>query len=168
MELDGKTAIVTGGGQGLGRGIALVTTEGFRDILVIGREKRYSLYDLQIEKPEPLVDRSMTFEVPERVLADGSVIPRRFASVAFMVVLPLVLRGPIPQETERLTSPERLTVPPVSSVVVSGSSWYLLLRCRQPLCQGREPPLQASRLSPSNFPAVLWVIHSGAGSTFDI
>jgi N-methylhydantoinase A/oxoprolinase/acetone carboxylase beta subunit len=56
-----------------GRGIALVTTEGFRDILVIGREKRYSLYDLQIEKPEPLVDRSMTFEVPERVLADGTV-----------------------------------------------------------------------------------------------
>jgi N-methylhydantoinase A/oxoprolinase/acetone carboxylase beta subunit len=56
-----------------GRGIALVTTEGFRDILVIGREKRYSLYDLQIEKPEPLVDRSMSFEVPERILADGSI-----------------------------------------------------------------------------------------------
>jgi N-methylhydantoinase A len=56
-----------------GRGTALVTTEGFRDILVIGREKRYSLYDLQIEKPDPLIDRSMTFEVPERVLADGTV-----------------------------------------------------------------------------------------------
>jgi N-methylhydantoinase A len=56
-----------------GRGIALVTTEGFRDILVIGREKRYSLYDLQIEKPDPLIDRSMTFEVPQRVLADGTV-----------------------------------------------------------------------------------------------
>ncbi|MFL5796803.1 MAG: hydantoinase/oxoprolinase family protein [Actinomycetota bacterium] len=56
-----------------GSGVALVTTEGFRDILVIGREKRYSLYDLQIEKPDPLIDRSMTFEVPERVLADGSV-----------------------------------------------------------------------------------------------
>jgi N-methylhydantoinase A len=56
-----------------GRGIALVTTEGFRDILVIGREKRYSLYDLQIEKPEPLIDRSMSFEVPERILADGSI-----------------------------------------------------------------------------------------------
>jgi N-methylhydantoinase A len=56
-----------------GRGIALVTTAGFRDILVIGREKRYSLYDLQIDKPDPLVDRSMTFEVRERVLADGSV-----------------------------------------------------------------------------------------------
>src|SRR4029079_3569352 len=55
------------------RGIALVTTQGFRDILVIGREKRYSLYDLQIEKPDPLVDRSMSYEVPERILADGSV-----------------------------------------------------------------------------------------------
>jgi N-methylhydantoinase A len=56
-----------------GRGIALVTTQGFRDILVIGREKRYDLYDLQIDKPEPLVDRSMVFEIPERMLADGSV-----------------------------------------------------------------------------------------------
>jgi N-methylhydantoinase A len=54
-------------------GVALVTTRGFRDVLLIGREKRYQVYDLQIAKPEPLVDRSMIFEVGERVLADGSV-----------------------------------------------------------------------------------------------
>jgi N-methylhydantoinase A len=54
-------------------GVALVTTKGFRDVLVIGRQKRYQLYDLQIERPEPLVDRASIFEVEERVLADGSV-----------------------------------------------------------------------------------------------
>jgi N-methylhydantoinase A len=54
-------------------GVALVTTKGFRDVLVIGRQKRYQLYDLQIDRPEPLVDRASIFEVPERVLADGSV-----------------------------------------------------------------------------------------------
>jgi N-methylhydantoinase A len=56
-----------------GSGAALATTAGFRDVLLIGRQKRYQLYDLQIEKPEPLVDRSMVFEVGERILADGSV-----------------------------------------------------------------------------------------------
>jgi len=56
-----------------GRGVALITTEGFRDVLLIGREKRYQVYDLQIEKPAPLVPRRLIAEVPERVLADGSV-----------------------------------------------------------------------------------------------
>jgi N-methylhydantoinase A len=76
-----------------GRGIALVTTGGFRDILVIGREKRYSLYDLQIEKPDPLVDRSMTFEVPERVLADGSVERPLDEHAARALIRDLAARG---------------------------------------------------------------------------
>src|SRR5207245_3116933 len=41
--------------------------------LVIGREKRYRVYDLQIEKPAPLIPRRLIGEVTERVLADGSV-----------------------------------------------------------------------------------------------
>jgi N-methylhydantoinase A len=53
-------------------GVALVTTRGFGDILAIGRQKRYQLYDLQIDKPEPLIDRSMVFEVTERMLANGT------------------------------------------------------------------------------------------------
>jgi N-methylhydantoinase A len=56
-----------------GAGVALVTTEGFGDVLLIGREKRYELYNLQIEKPEPLIPRPLVWEVPERLLADGSV-----------------------------------------------------------------------------------------------
>jgi N-methylhydantoinase A/oxoprolinase/acetone carboxylase beta subunit len=55
------------------RGVGLLTTRGFRDVLIIGREKRYQIYDLQIEKPAPLIPRRLIGEVTERVLADGSV-----------------------------------------------------------------------------------------------
>jgi N-methylhydantoinase A len=57
-----------------GRNVALLTTRGFRDVLVIGREKRYQLYDLFIEKPPPLVARSRTREVTERIAFDGEVV----------------------------------------------------------------------------------------------
>ncbi|MGH2561061.1 MAG: hydantoinase/oxoprolinase family protein, partial [Thermomicrobiales bacterium] len=53
---------------------ALITTRGFRDAVDIAREHRYDLYDLFIERPEPLVPRPLRFEVNERVLADGSVL----------------------------------------------------------------------------------------------
>jgi N-methylhydantoinase A len=53
---------------------ALVTTRGFRDVLQIQRALRWSMYDVQLDKPEPLVPRSLSFEVTERVLADGSVL----------------------------------------------------------------------------------------------
>lgn len=52
---------------------ALITTQGHRDVLEIGREARYELYDLDLEKPAPLVPRHRRLEVPERVLADGEV-----------------------------------------------------------------------------------------------
>jgi N-methylhydantoinase A len=55
------------------RGVGLLTTRGFRDVLILGREKRYQVYDLQIEKPLPLIARRHIGEVTERVLADGSV-----------------------------------------------------------------------------------------------
>jgi N-methylhydantoinase A len=51
----------------------LITTDGFRDLLEIGRQKRPDLYDLQVDKPETLVTRDLRFEVPERVRHDGSV-----------------------------------------------------------------------------------------------
>jgi N-methylhydantoinase A len=54
-------------------GVALVTTRGFRDVLAIGRQKRYELYDLQIDRPRPLLDRTQVHELSERMLADGSV-----------------------------------------------------------------------------------------------
>ncbi|MEW6217739.1 MAG: hydantoinase/oxoprolinase family protein, partial [Candidatus Bipolaricaulota bacterium] len=53
---------------------ALVTTEGFGDVLEIGRQNRPSLYDLFFTRPEPIAPRDLRFEVPERVGADGAVV----------------------------------------------------------------------------------------------
>ncbi|WP_410613152.1 hydantoinase/oxoprolinase family protein [Amycolatopsis sp. lyj-109] len=52
---------------------ALLATAGFRDVLEMRREHRYELYDLHLELPAPLVPRHLRFDVPERILADGSV-----------------------------------------------------------------------------------------------
>ena len=61
---------------------ALLTTEGFRDILIIGRQKRYETYDLYIDKPAPLLKRRHIHELGERVAHDGRVLkPLDMASV---------------------------------------------------------------------------------------
>src|SRR5216117_3647068 len=65
---------------------ALLTTEGFRDALEIGREGRYDMYDLFIDPTSPLVPRHLRREVPERLLADGS-IARAIDEVAARRVL---------------------------------------------------------------------------------
>ena len=59
--------------QRAGPRTAMLTTRGFRDILPIGRQKRWELYDNSIDKPEHVVPRSLIWEVPERILYDGSV-----------------------------------------------------------------------------------------------
>jgi N-methylhydantoinase A len=51
----------------------LITTDGFRDLLEIGRQKRPDLYDLQADKPPVLVSRDLRLEVPERMRHDGTV-----------------------------------------------------------------------------------------------
>ncbi len=53
---------------------ALITTLGFRDVLPIRNEHRYEMYDPQIEFAAPLIPRELTFEVDERILADGEVL----------------------------------------------------------------------------------------------
>jgi N-methylhydantoinase A len=57
--------------EGDGAATALVTTEGFRDVLEIGRQDRPALYDLDAEKPDPLVPRRRRFEVAERATPEG-------------------------------------------------------------------------------------------------
>ena len=51
----------------------LITTAGFADTLEIGRERKFELYDLNIEKPAPLVPRNLRLEVVERMRANGRV-----------------------------------------------------------------------------------------------
>ena len=52
---------------------ALVTTKGFRDSIEMAQENRFEQYDIFIEKPEPLVPRTLRYTVPERVDAKGGV-----------------------------------------------------------------------------------------------
>lgn len=52
----------------------LLTTEGFRDALEIGRERKYELYDIFIAKPTPLAPRNLRLEAAERMDAQGQVV----------------------------------------------------------------------------------------------
>ncbi|MFN3892303.1 MAG: hydantoinase/oxoprolinase family protein [Beijerinckiaceae bacterium] len=53
---------------------ALITTEGFRDTLEFAFGQRFDQYDLELERPEPLIARPLRFEAHERTAADGSVL----------------------------------------------------------------------------------------------
>src|SRR6204780_4509915 len=59
--------------QHRGAKTGLITTDGFRDLLEIGRQKRPDLYDMNVDKPVPLVTRDLRLEVSERLRHDGSV-----------------------------------------------------------------------------------------------
>jgi N-methylhydantoinase A len=54
---------------------ALVTTEGFRDVLEIARQNRPALYDLTHDRPPPLIPRELRFMVAERMGPDGEISP---------------------------------------------------------------------------------------------
>ena len=60
--------------QRRGARTALITTRGFEDVLVIGRQARPELYNLNAIKPPPLVDDELRFGVSERVVASGEVL----------------------------------------------------------------------------------------------
>ena len=68
-----------------GARVALVTTEGFRDVIEIGRQDRPSLYDLTLDRPPPLVPRELRFTVRERMGPEGIVEPLDETSVAEVV-----------------------------------------------------------------------------------
>ncbi|MBL8671996.1 MAG: hydantoinase/oxoprolinase family protein [Alphaproteobacteria bacterium] len=57
-----------------GAATALVTTAGMRDVLEIQRQWRHRLFDLYLQKPEPLVPRRWRIEAAERVTAQGEVL----------------------------------------------------------------------------------------------
>jgi N-methylhydantoinase A len=57
-----------------GARIAFLTTAGFEDILFIGRQARSNLYDLNVEKPAPIVLEEDCFGVKERITAKGEVL----------------------------------------------------------------------------------------------
>jgi N-methylhydantoinase A len=81
IELDGVTRLSHGTTvatnaliQRRGGKVALVVTEGFRDLIEIGRQIRPHVFSLQDDYPAPLVPRELRFEAAERVTADGSAL----------------------------------------------------------------------------------------------
>lgn len=57
-----------------GAKVGLITTAGFRDVLEIGNERKFELYDVFINMPRPLVPRELRAEAPERVGPDGEIL----------------------------------------------------------------------------------------------
>ncbi len=55
-----------------GATVALVTNQGFADVIEIGRQDRPSLYDQTVDRPRPLVPRHLRYEVPGRLDATGA------------------------------------------------------------------------------------------------
>jgi len=72
---------------------ALLTTEGFRDAVAIGTEHRYDMYDIFLEKPEPLVPRNLRYGIRERTLDDGSVLRELDEEQVRSVAAEIVERG---------------------------------------------------------------------------
>ena len=73
LVIHGSTVATNAVLQRRGARTALVTTEGLRDVLVIGRQTRADIYDLEPATPAPLVPRDLSFELHARLRPDGSV-----------------------------------------------------------------------------------------------
>lgn len=74
LFLHGSTIAINTMLERTGARVALVTTQGFRDIYEIGRVNRPDAFNLRHRKHEPLVERARRFEVKERLMYDGSVL----------------------------------------------------------------------------------------------
>jgi N-methylhydantoinase A len=72
--LHGTTLIANALIERTGARTGLLTTHGFRDVLEIGREIRYDLYDLFLELPPTLCERPLRVEARERVRRDGAIL----------------------------------------------------------------------------------------------
>jgi N-methylhydantoinase A len=73
-HIHGTTLVINAVIERKGAKTGLITTEGMRDVLAIGREKRYDGFDLKIGFPEPLAPRPRRIEVRERLHASGDVL----------------------------------------------------------------------------------------------
>jgi len=72
--IHGTTLVINAIIERKGARTALITTKGFRDVLELGREKRYDAYDIFSEYPEPIVPRPDRVEIDERITASGKVL----------------------------------------------------------------------------------------------
>lgn len=74
MIIHGSTLVINTIVQEKGARIGLITTQGFRDVLELGRGNRLEIYNLLYKPPPPLVPRYLRYEVPERMNWKGEVL----------------------------------------------------------------------------------------------
>src|SRR5690606_18148323 len=70
----GTTLVTNAIIEGKGAKVGLITTAGFRDILEMGTEQRYDIYDLFLQFPKALAPRRLRLEATERLDRDGRVL----------------------------------------------------------------------------------------------
>jgi len=113
--------------------VAVLTSRGFRDLLEIGRQTRPLVYNMHLDWPDPLVDRHLRLEVPQRRRADGAVhVPLdedavRGAGAALAaeavdcVVVCFLHSYAYPEDEERAAAILRETLPKSVTVLTSSS-----------------------------------------------
>jgi N-methylhydantoinase A len=72
--LHGSTIAINTVLERKGARTALITTLGFRDVYAIGRGNRIEAFNLFFHRPQPLIARELTYEVPERITARGEIL----------------------------------------------------------------------------------------------
>lgn len=60
--------------EGKGAPTALITTAGFKDVLLIGRQNRPHIYDSRVRRPTPIVPRNLCYGASERILYTGEIV----------------------------------------------------------------------------------------------
>lgn len=91
--IHGTTLVINSIIERKGVKTGLITTKGFRDVLELGRESRYAVYDVFCEYPQQLVPRRFRMEVDERIRSDGTVIKALDKKEARRVVRKLLDKG---------------------------------------------------------------------------
>ncbi|MEM0150406.1 MAG: hydantoinase/oxoprolinase family protein [Thermoplasmata archaeon] len=74
MIIHGQTVVINSIITRNGAKVALLTTKGHRDILIMQRANRRDIYNFTYKKPEPFVPRYLTYEVNERISSDGKIL----------------------------------------------------------------------------------------------
>ncbi|WP_338876181.1 hydantoinase/oxoprolinase family protein [Spirosoma sp. SC4-14] len=93
MIVHGTTLVTNAIFERKGAKTGLITTRGFEDVLEIGREYRYDIYDLQITMPDPLIPRNLRLGITERIDFQGNVLTPLLETEIASVVDELVGKG---------------------------------------------------------------------------
>ncbi|MFT5503827.1 MAG: 5-oxoprolinase (ATP-hydrolyzing) [Gammaproteobacteria bacterium] len=169
-----------------GARVGVITTEGFRDILEIGYERRYDQYDINIDKPDRIVPRDRVFCVGERLAVSGEIIQplneasldraidelieQRIENIA--VCLLHSYENPVHEQSVFKRLQERLPDIPVSLSAEVSPEVREFDRLCTTVCNAYIAPLMASylrelevALKQEGFDCPLFVISSGGGVT---